>query len=849
MAGGTDGGAWIEPLEARLLLGGFEGLDLAPPRVVSTVADSSRGDLTIQFSEPVVASLADVVVEDAVGQAVSLASATLEPSPGGDQVLLAFHGALADGRYALVLRGAGIHDLAGNPLDGNGDGQPGDDYAHSFFRLFGDADGDRDVDFADLLRFRRTYQKSAGDPAFDARFDADADGVVGAADLAAFGNNYQKALVTQTYYVRPDGDDSADGLTDATAWRTVAHVNAFALVPGDSVLFKRDGTWRETLRPPSSGTPDSPITFGAYGSGQDPIITGSDQIDAYLYHVTGTPENAEDFETGGDAAWWSGSSHLGDSLVVASYVSLGISGPAGGGAYGGRFNPNMTGHDSYLEADFAADQVTLWAECDWRTNAADRDQSVVFTVSDTTGSLLFSLRFIGTTTKTLQIHNWVASTDVTIETGLAPNTWYHLRLQVAVDPGSGNAFIRVQRDGRPWVGPAWQNWPGRQVGRLYWGTPVPDQASGVSYGDNLKYAFGEWDNAAGLGDWTVTYPDIVSTEDGTPMVFVGNIQCAQADSLASLQAGQSTPQFYRDDATQTLWLADDPTDHAVEVPVRPAALQLNGTTWSRSYLVFDALAFTKARGSTVAAYAPFTGEAATGDTFLNCLFDGAGYAGLAIGMHVNSLVVEDCEFTRDQHAGAFMNNADAAGHIPTDILFQGNRIHDVYRQGIALERCRNVTITDNLIYNVFDDSEPLGRGIDVQGINPGVQGRIEITWNTVYNCDEFDVVIVEGDPDLQSVEVAYNILFATGNARAFRFLIPASGPARPLYNDYNAMWHTSPSGTVASQGPWSYSRTQLPAYQATGYMTHGLFADPLLGLDFKPLPGSPCPDWGWGHDE
>jgi hypothetical protein len=47
-----------------------------------------------------------------------------------------------------------------------------------------------------------------------------------------------------------------------------------------SVGLKRAGTWRETLMPPCSGTVGSPITFGAYGSGANPIITGSDLVTA-----------------------------------------------------------------------------------------------------------------------------------------------------------------------------------------------------------------------------------------------------------------------------------------------------------------------------------------------------------------------------------------------------------------------------------------------------------------------------------------------------------------------------------------------------------------------------------------
>ena len=49
-------------------------------------------------------------------------------------------------------------------------------------------------------------------------------------------------------------------------------------MPGDSILFKRGDTWRETLTVSSSGTTSNPITFGVYGSGLPPTVDGSDVV-------------------------------------------------------------------------------------------------------------------------------------------------------------------------------------------------------------------------------------------------------------------------------------------------------------------------------------------------------------------------------------------------------------------------------------------------------------------------------------------------------------------------------------------------------------------------------------------
>ena len=53
-------------------------------------------------------------------------------------------------------------------------------------------------------------------------------------------------LHAATYYVDSiGGDDAKGGTGESTAWKTVAKVNAQKFLPGDSVLFKRGGLWRD----------------------------------------------------------------------------------------------------------------------------------------------------------------------------------------------------------------------------------------------------------------------------------------------------------------------------------------------------------------------------------------------------------------------------------------------------------------------------------------------------------------------------------------------------------------------------------------------------------------------------
>ncbi len=99
-----------------------------------------------------------------------------------------------------------------------------------------------------------------------------------------------------TYYVSNQGDDSSNGLTAETAWRTIGHVNQQSFSPGDNILFRRGDTWRETLSITSSGTNAAPITFSAYGSGERPRLLGSEQAVTWTQTAANIWQSDQSFE-------------------------------------------------------------------------------------------------------------------------------------------------------------------------------------------------------------------------------------------------------------------------------------------------------------------------------------------------------------------------------------------------------------------------------------------------------------------------------------------------------------------------------------------------------------------------
>jgi hypothetical protein len=99
-------------------------------------------------------------------------------------------GSLADGSYTLAIHADWVRDASGQELDGDGDGIAGGDRTEAFFRLFGDSDGDRDVDRLDRDLFRSALGKSIGDAGYLWFFDFDGDGDVDGLDNGEFNRRF-----------------------------------------------------------------------------------------------------------------------------------------------------------------------------------------------------------------------------------------------------------------------------------------------------------------------------------------------------------------------------------------------------------------------------------------------------------------------------------------------------------------------------------------------------------------------------------------------------------------------------------------------------------------------------------
>jgi hypothetical protein len=135
----------------------------------------------------------NVTVNGATGQTVgTLPTWTWSSADGGVTWVVTFGGngvvggSIADGVYDLTLNAAAVTDAQGQALAAS--------RTDTFYRLYGDANGDGTVNNADTFQLRKTFGLSAGATGYLACFDANGDGTVNNADVfqyrKRFGTTY-----------------------------------------------------------------------------------------------------------------------------------------------------------------------------------------------------------------------------------------------------------------------------------------------------------------------------------------------------------------------------------------------------------------------------------------------------------------------------------------------------------------------------------------------------------------------------------------------------------------------------------------------------------------------------------
>src|SRR5665213_936914 len=85
-----------------------------------------------------------------------------------------------------------------------------------------------------------------------------------------------------TYYVSSStGNDNNSGTDPSSAWQSINKVNSVSLNPGDNLLFMNGDTFYGDIVASNSGRSGNPITYGAYGSGAKPVISGFTSVTSW----------------------------------------------------------------------------------------------------------------------------------------------------------------------------------------------------------------------------------------------------------------------------------------------------------------------------------------------------------------------------------------------------------------------------------------------------------------------------------------------------------------------------------------------------------------------------------------
>jgi hypothetical protein len=83
------------------------------------------------------------------------------------------------------------------------------------------------------------------------------------------------ARATDYYVDNVSGSDGNAGTSTAAPWASLRKVNGAALLPGDTISFRRGGTWRGELVTKGGTQSGGAVTYGAYGTGAKPRLLGS----------------------------------------------------------------------------------------------------------------------------------------------------------------------------------------------------------------------------------------------------------------------------------------------------------------------------------------------------------------------------------------------------------------------------------------------------------------------------------------------------------------------------------------------------------------------------------------------
>lgn len=235
------------------------------------------------------------------------------------------------------------------------------------------------------------------------------------------------------YYVdQSGGDDSHDGLTPATAWKTLSKVNGFSFSGSKRIDFT--GEFRETLTVPADN-----LTFGAYGAGA--AVNGSEIISGSWTSVPGGSAAyfKSDFESDSEGA----NPASFDSVTETNGTNDATSAAAKNGSFGMRSHITATASNLWGEKDIGTPVVGpifigFWFRFGTSTNDGDDLAQLLWTSSGGSNNAYLRWHVVsGVYTIYLGVRNDAGSYIETATQTLSINTWYWIQVELKGSTGAG----------------------------------------------------------------------------------------------------------------------------------------------------------------------------------------------------------------------------------------------------------------------------------------------------------------------------------------------------------------------------------------------------------------------------
>lgn len=149
-------------------------------------------------------------------------------------------------------------------------------------RRNGDADCSGSIDLIDFEIFRSEFiaHRSGKLDIITAKSDFNTDTEIDLLDFELFRSGYMEQRYPSptvsppqntgktTYFIDcASGNDSNNGISATSAWKTLGRANTITFKPGESLLLKKDCSWSSPLTIQGSGTTSSGILISSFGSG------------------------------------------------------------------------------------------------------------------------------------------------------------------------------------------------------------------------------------------------------------------------------------------------------------------------------------------------------------------------------------------------------------------------------------------------------------------------------------------------------------------------------------------------------------------------------------------------------